>query len=114
MKGSHLGEFQELVLLTIMVLKEGAYGVSIKREIKARADRSISRGALHTALSRLEEKGLIESWQGEANKERGGMRKRYYKVTDTGATALRAAKQLRDSLWNEIPDLSLQPQHNYV
>ena len=112
MKGSHLGEFQEIVLLTIMVLNEDAYGVSIKREIKSRANREISRGALHTALSRLEEKGLIKSWQGEANKERGGMRKRSYAVTHTGTEALREAKDVRDCLWNDIPGLNLQ--HNYA
>ena len=112
MKGSHLGEFQEIVLLTIMLLNENAYGVSIKRAIKVRANLTISRGALHTALTRLEEKGLITSWQGEANKDRGGMRKRYYKVNDTGAAALREAKELRDNLWSEIPELNLQ--HNYV
>ena len=112
MKGSHLGEFEEIVLLTIMVLKDDAYGVSIKRAIKERANRSVSRGALHTALTRMEGKGLIKSWQGEANKERGGMRKRYYQVTNTGTAGLRYAKEIRDQLWNEIPGLNLQ--HNYA
>ncbi len=111
MKGTHLGEFQEIVLLTIMVLDDNAYGVSIKREIKTRADRNISRGALHTALSRMEEKGLIKSWQGEANKLRGGMPKRYYEVTNKGVNALKEAKDVRDQLWNEVPRLRLQ--HNY-
>ena len=62
MKGTHLGEFQEIVLLTILVLDDNAYGVTIKREIKDRVNRSISRGALHTALTRLEEKGFVKSW----------------------------------------------------
>ena len=111
MKGSHLGELQEIVLLTILVLEDNAYGVSIKREIKERADRNISRGALHTALSRLEDKGLLKSWQGESNKERGGLPKRHYEVTNKGINALKGAKEIRDQLWNEVPRLKLQ--HNY-
>ena len=81
MKGTHLGEFQEIVLLTIMVLDEQAYGVSIKQEINEKTNRNISRGALHTALSRLEEKGFIRSKQGEASPERGGHPRRFYNVT---------------------------------
>lgn len=112
MKGTHLGEFQEIVLLTILVLDDNAYGVTIKREIKERVNRSISRGALHTALTRLEEKGFIKSWQGEANEERGGRKKRYYEVSNKGVSALQDAKDIRDQLWNEAPRLRVQ--HNYA
>ena len=112
MKGTHLGEFQEIVLLTILVLDDNAYGVTIKREIKERVNRSISRGALHTALTRLEEKGFIKSWQGEANEERGGRKKRYYDVSNKGVSALQDAKDIRDQLWNEAPRLRVQ--HNYA
>ena len=112
MKGTHLGEFQEIVLLTILVLDDNAYGVTIKREIKDRVNRSISRGALHTALTRLEEKGFIKSWQGEANEERGGRKKRYYEVSNKGVSTLQDSKDIRDQLWNEAPRLRLQ--HNYA
>ena len=108
MKGTHLGEFQEIVLLTILVLNDDAYGVTIKREINQRVKRSISRGALHTALTRLEEKGFITSKQGETNPERGGRPKRYYTVSNRGIEALQEAKELRDQLWNQIPKLKLQ------
>lgn len=108
MKGTHLGEFQEIVLLTILVLDDDAYGVTIKREINQRVKRSISRGALHTALTRLEEKGFISSKQGEANPERGGRPKRYYTVSNRGIEALQEAKELRDQLWSQIPKLKLQ------
>lgn len=108
MKGTHLGEFQEIVLLTIMVLDEEAYGVSIKQEINAKTNRNISRGALHTALSRLEEKGFIKSRQGEASPERGGHPKRYYSVTNKGIEALQEARELREQLWNQIPKLKWQ------
>lgn len=112
MKGTHLGEFQEIVLLTILVLDDDAYGVTIKREINQRVKRSISRGALHTALTRLEEKGFITSKQGEANPERGGRPKRYYTVSNRGIEALQDAKELRDQLWSQIPKLKLQ--HPYA
>lgn len=108
MKGTHLGEFQEIVLLTIMVLDDNAYGVTIKREINEKMDRSISRGALHTALTRLEDKGFISSERGETNPDRGGHPKRYYTVTNKGIEALREAKELREQLWNRIPQLRLQ------
>lgn len=108
MKGTHLGEFQEVVLLTILVLDDDAYGVTIKREINQHAKRSISRGALHTALTRLEEKGFITSKQGEGNPERGGRPKRYYLVSNRGMEALQEAKELRDELWSKISKLRVQ------
>lgn len=108
MKGSHLGEFQELALLTILVLGDDAYGVSIKKEINKNSMRSISRGALHTALTRLEEKGYLNSRQGEANEERGGRPKRYYEVSNKGKSALHELREMRDSLWNKIPESQLE------
>ncbi len=111
MKGTHLGEFQEIVLLTIMVLDEQAYGVSIKREINEKTNRNISRGALHTALSRLEEKGFIRSKQGEASPDRGGHPKRFYTVTSKGIEALQEARSLREQLWNQIPELKWQQSY---
>ena len=106
MKGSNLGEFQEIVMLSIMILDENAYGVSIQDDVSERTGRPISRGALHTALTRLEEKGLIKSAYGEPTAERGGRRKRYYQVSDKGLSALREIKALRQSMWHLIPDLS--------
>lgn len=98
MKG-YIGEFEELVLLTIASLGEEAYGVSIKEDIEKRADRSISIGALHSTITRLEEKGLIKSWLGEPTEERGGRRKRFFELTRSGKEALHEIKSLRDALW---------------
>ncbi len=112
MKGTYLGEFQELVLLTILVLAENAYGVTIQDELGSRTGRNISRGALHTALTRLDEKGFITSEYGGATAERGGRRKRFYKVTDSGTKALEESKMLRDQLWSEVPQVSLQKAGN--
>jgi PadR family transcriptional regulator PadR len=99
MKG-YIGEFEELVLLTIAVLDEDAYGVAIKENIEKRTDRSISIGALHSTITRLEEKGLLKSWLGDPTQERGGRRKRYFQLTNLGKSALREMKALRDELWD--------------
>jgi PadR family transcriptional regulator, regulatory protein PadR len=98
MKG-YLGEFEELVLLTIASLTDNAYGVSIKEYIDERTSRSISIGALHSTITRLEEKGYLTSCLGEPTQERGGRRKRFYEVTRSGKVALHEVKNLRDELW---------------
>jgi PadR family transcriptional regulator PadR len=98
MKG-YIGEFEELVLLTVASLGEEAYGVSIKEDIEKRSDRAISIGSLHSTITRLEEKNYLKSWLGEPTQERGGRRKRYFEVTQQGKVALHEIKQLRDDLW---------------
>lgn len=97
---AYLGEFEELVLLTIVSLGEEAYGVSIQQDIEVRCKRSISIGALHSTITRLEEKGLLKSWLGGATQERGGRSKRYYEITPAGKKAVTESKSLRDELWN--------------
>ena len=96
----YIGEFEELVLLTIAALDENAYGVAIKEDIEQRTDRSISIGALHSTITRLEEKGFIKSWLGDPTQERGGRRKRYFQLTNQGKAGLRNVKALRDELWD--------------
>lgn len=98
MKG-FLGEFEELVLLTIVNLDKDAYGVAIKEDIEERGKRPISIGALHTTLTRLEEKGYIKSWMGDPTQVRGGRRKRFFEVTHRGKVELHNMKSLRDDLW---------------
>lgn len=98
MKG-YVGEFEELVLLTIASLDVNAYGVAVKEDIEKRTDRSISIGALHSTITRLEEKGFIKSWLGEPTQERGGRRKRFFELTKDGKIALHEVKALRDELW---------------
>jgi PadR family transcriptional regulator PadR len=86
--GLTLGEFEQIVLLTILRLGDSAYGVSIRREIAARTRRSPSPGALYTTLDRLEEKGLVTSRLGDPTPERGGRAKRYFKVSAKGVAAV--------------------------
>ncbi len=93
-------------MLSILILDENAYGVTIQEEIDQRMKRKISRGALQTALTRLEEKGFITSAYGEPTAERGGRRKRYYQVSNRGIETLKEAKDLRQDMWKLIPKLA--------
>ena len=108
MKKYHLGEFEEVVILTIGVLYNDAYGVSIKKEIESRLSRSVSMGALHTALIRLEDKGYIKSFNGEATAERAGRPKKYFHITALGKKAMAYSKETREELWNAIPKAALK------
>src|SRR5215510_12048362 len=107
MKGTNLGEFEELVLLTIAGLMNEAYSVAICDELEKHTGRSAKLGVVHAVLNRLEEKGLVKSKLGEATSARGGKRKRYYSVTGAGKAALLRTKEIRDQLWQKIPNLTL-------
>ena len=96
---TYLGELEELVLLTIATLGEEAYGVSIQQDLENRCNRNISIGALHSTITRLEEKGFLKSWLGGATQERGGRSKRFYEITQAGKKAVAEAKSVRDELW---------------
>lgn len=108
MKKYQLGEFEEIVLLTVGVLHGDAYGVAIKEEIEKRLQRKSSVGALQSALRRMEDKGFLTSALGETTKTRGGKRKRYFKITAFGKEALDFNIQTRLDLWGEIPDVAFQ------
>jgi DNA-binding PadR family transcriptional regulator len=110
MKKYQLGEFEEIVLLTVGVLYDEAYGVSIKKEIETRLNRNVSVGALQTALKRLEEKGYLKSREGEATEDRAGRPKKYFQITALGKRAMEYTKNTRDELWNAIPKIALNPK----
>lgn len=108
MKKFQLGEFEEIVILTIGILNNQAYSVSIKEEIESRLSRTVSLGALHTALKRLEEKGYLKSFAGESNEDRAGRPKRFFEITAMGKRAMIHAKDERDQLWKAIPKTIMQ------
>lgn len=108
MKKYQLGEFEEIVILTIGILYNEAYGVSIKKEIESRLARKVSVGALHTALKRLEDKGYIRAHDGEATEERAGRPKKYFQITALGKRAMEYARSTRNELWSAIPDIALK------
>ncbi len=103
MKGSNIGEFEELVLLIIAILDDEAYGVSIKEELEKQSGRKISIGAVHASTNRLVEKGFLDAAFGEVTLQRGGKRKKYYKVTSFGQKALGESRDMRNRLWDMIP-----------
>ena len=110
MKKYQLGEFEEVVMLTVGVLYDSAYGVSIKKEIETRLKRSVSVGALQSALVRLEDKGYLKSREGDATEERAGRPKKYFTITAYGKKAMEYTKSTRDELWRSIPEIAWNPK----
>lgn len=104
MKGTNIGEFEELVLLVVGALGRNAYGAAIKNEIVALTDRLPSTGALHTALHRLTNKGFIVNEESYIAKARGRP-KIYYSLSPLGKTTLVKARNLRNELFERIPNL---------
>ena len=105
MKKTRLGEFQELILMTVIVLQDEAYGNEIQRDLEERLDERLSVGAIQTALKRMEEKGFLTSEWGEASNRRGGKRKRIYAATPYAYQVLREMKDIRSKLWEAMPQL---------
>jgi DNA-binding PadR family transcriptional regulator len=83
-----LGELEQLVLLALLHLGDEAYGITVRDEIAARAGQDVPLGSIYNALSRLEAKGLVSAWMGDPTPERGGRRKRHYRVLPSGRRAL--------------------------
>jgi DNA-binding PadR family transcriptional regulator len=97
-----LGEFEQMVLLAVLLLREEAYGVTIRRELEERVGRSPTRGALYTTLERLEAKGYLTSRMGNPTPQRGGRSKRYFKVTPAGVSGLKASREAMEELWRGV------------
>ncbi|MEO9485077.1 MAG: helix-turn-helix transcriptional regulator [Ekhidna sp.] len=106
MKGEHLGELEELVLLTVGSLMHEAYAVLILEEIKSNTRRTMDVTAIHSVLRRLEKKGFVSSEMGGASKERGGRRKRFFTLTKAGRSVLDQSMELRYSLYQKLPKLT--------
>jgi len=103
-----LGNLEELVLLTVCALGTDAYGVSVHQHLAEVSGRAVSLGAIHTTLYRLQDKGFLESEMGGSSPTRGGRRKRLFRATGAGLDAVRAARAVRDRLWEGMPS----PQPN--
>jgi PadR family transcriptional regulator PadR len=108
MRRIQLGEFEEIVLLTVGVLHGNAYGVAIKDEIEQRLDREVVIGALQVTLRRLESKGFLKSKQGDTSETRRGRPKLFFEITAYGKKALEYSKESRDELWKSLPKLVLK------
>jgi PadR family transcriptional regulator PadR len=99
-KGKHLGELEQLVLLAILQLKNNAYGLNVIKEMRERAGRGVSRGALYAVFDRLEGKGVVVSRFGDPIPGRGGKPRRYMSVTPEGVAALQEAR----SAWHSLSE----------
>ena len=100
-----LGEFEQMVLLAILHLGDGAYGRAIRRELQKRADRTVTHGASYVTLDRMVNKGLLESELREPDSGRGGRARRYFRVTPAGVTALRESRAALQSLWAGLEEI---------
>ncbi len=106
MKGTNLGEFEELIVLIVGVLYPDAYGLSIRNAVIKQSNRNVAIGAVHSALSRLEEKGFLTPRLDNATNKRGGRRKKLFTITQAGQQAVEINRNLRNSLWDKIPDIA--------
>ncbi|WP_020530093.1 PadR family transcriptional regulator [Flexithrix dorotheae] len=104
--GNQLGNLEEMILLVVAIMNDQAYGVSITDEYNQQSGNNISLSAVHTVLRRLEKKGLIKSDMGGATQDRGGRRKRLYKITSYGYSTLKEVQQHRERMWQQIPKIS--------
>lgn len=102
---SYLGEFELMVMLALIRLRDEAYGVPISREIEASSGREVKLGSVYAALERLEQKGLVSSSLGDPTPERGGRAKRYFQVTPKGLREIRKTRQVLIRLWQGLPEL---------
>lgn len=106
MKGNHLGELEELILLAVLALEPNAYGVAVMDEIKMEAGRSLTISATHTVLRRMEDKGYLTSEMGGGTKTRGGRKKRLYKLVALGQKKIEELREIRLKFYNRAEALN--------
>jgi PadR family transcriptional regulator, regulatory protein PadR len=104
-KRGYLGDFELMVLLSLMRLREDAYGVPISQEIELQTGREVALATVYAALQRLEENGLVSSELGEPTAERGGRAKRYFRITKKGLREVREARTALTNLWRGLREL---------
>ena len=102
MKGDRLGEFEEFALLALHALKEDTYGVPVQQYMEQHLGRSVTIGAVYSALTRLEEKGYVRSVLGDPTPVRGGKRKRQFVPTPAGIAALQDLRRVRERMWRAV------------
>lgn len=108
MKGTYLGEFEELVLLTVGILYDDAYGLAILDELEKQSGRNVMISSVHKSLVRLEEKGYLKSRMGGATETRGGREKRLYSLTAAGTKVLSQSRELRNAMWKQVPKIAFE------
>jgi PadR family transcriptional regulator len=104
-RGKHLGELEGLILLTVLRLKDEAYGARLKKELAGRADRAVSISTIYVTLMRLEEKGLVQSWLADPTAARGGRAKRHFELKPQGIQALRQSRATMEAMWDGLEEM---------
>ncbi len=104
-KGDYLGNFELMLLLALLRLREHAYGVTIAQELEEQTGREVVVASVYAALERLQERGLVTSSVGESTPERGGRAKRYFRITAAGIEEVRDAQRSLMKLWKGLPEL---------
>jgi DNA-binding PadR family transcriptional regulator len=102
MSEARLREFEELVLLAVLMAGDEAYGAALQEILAEEAHRDVSLGAIYTALDRLEKKGFVRSEMGEPTPVRGGRRRREYRLTPEGLEHVREARRIRNRMWEQV------------
>ncbi len=95
---------EQILLATIIALKEGAYGVAIRKMAEKLTGKRLMYGTLYNALDQLLRKGCVTQSKGATSSARGGRPRIYYSLTPEGEAALRASYDLQNTIWNSIPD----------
>jgi PadR family transcriptional regulator, regulatory protein PadR len=98
----YLGEMEQIILLAVLRLGDSAYATPILEEIETQAGRRVARGALYTALDRLETKGCLRSRLGDPLPERGGRARRYFTLTPAALRALKTSRGALLRLWQGV------------
>jgi DNA-binding PadR family transcriptional regulator len=106
----YLGELELMLLLTVIHLRDDAYGVPIARELERLRGREVSAGSVYASLERLEAKGLVTSSVGDPTPERGGKAKRYFRITKQGLEQVNETRRVLTQLWRTLPD----PKMDYL
>src|SRR4029453_18055940 len=109
MSGRFLTDFELMVMLAVLRVRDEAYGVPIAREIEETAGRSVTHAAVYLALDRLCQHGLVTSRLGDPTPERGGRAKKLFSITPTGLRAIRRTQSAFIALWKGIPELKGTP-----
>jgi PadR family transcriptional regulator, regulatory protein PadR len=110
----YLGEFELMLLLTVIHLGDEAYGVPISRELELHRGKNVSLGSVYAALERLEGKGLVVSNMGDPTPERGGKAKRYFRITKEGLRQVQDTRRVLTRLWQTIPDFKFHAQEERI
>lgn len=102
MRGTNIGEFEEIILLAVAALSPNAYGFAIMEQLENATHRNLSLTSLHASFNRLQVKGFLTSRFGEPTKVRGGKRKKFFELTPDGVEAIKKAREIRSGFWDNI------------